>query len=154
MGLFDFLLFWRKKPKKESIKVEKEEKEEVLEKQEAVAPEPETVEKQPVQETVEVETPVEKNETEEETSVPTAHDEDVYLVKTHEAGGWQVIKENAQRATRKFDTQSECIEYCKQNESYLEEILNKYTKDFPEYLHEELLENIEKTITKAVITTT
>ena len=114
MGLFDFLLFWRKKPNKESVKVEKEKKEEVLEKQEAVAPEPEEVEVAPEPKPEVAEEPEE--EPEEEVTVPTASDEDVYEVRTHSDGGWQVIKKDGDRARRKFDTQAECIEYCKQNE--------------------------------------
>ncbi len=34
------------------------------------------------------------------------------------------------------------IKYCKQNKSFLEDTLKSYTKEFPEYLHSELLENI------------
>jgi hypothetical protein len=121
MGLFDFLLFWKKKPKKESVKVEQAKKTEVLEKQEAVAPEPEEPSEVLDKEVIAKEEPVveEKPVAEEEpkeVSIPAALDVDVYQVKTHDAGGWQVIKKDADRARRRFDTQSECIEYCKQNE--------------------------------------
>jgi homoaconitase/3-isopropylmalate dehydratase large subunit len=37
----------------------------------------------------------------------------LYEIRTHKDEGWQVIKKEASRARRRFDTQAECINYCK-----------------------------------------
>ncbi len=39
-----------------------------------------------------------------------------YQVRTHKEDGWQVIKKDGVRAVRRFATQAECIQYCKDND--------------------------------------
>lgn len=48
-------------------------------------------------------------------------------ITKHKDGGWQVKKEGAQRALRKFDTQKEAIEFAKQyeNEKGVDYIIHK-----------------------------
>lgn len=41
---------------------------------------------------------------------------DSFNVMLHPQGGWQVIKNQSKRARRRFDTQAQCIEFCKTNE--------------------------------------
>ena len=43
-------------------------------------------------------------------------DDTVYEVRTHDDGGWQVIKKGAERATRRLETQAKAIEYCKEHD--------------------------------------
>lgn len=52
---------------------------------------------------------------EEKVEEPVVEDE-VYQVKVHPEKGWQVLKKDAKRALRRFNTQSECIAYCKEND--------------------------------------
>lgn len=49
---------------------------------------------------------------------------EMYEVRTHKGDGWQVIKNGASRARRRFDTQAECINYCK-DMNYKFEIFKK-----------------------------
>ena len=95
------------KKKKPTAKVQEPERQVVQE--EVVVKEQEV----PVVETQEVE---EKASVQEEVKEPQQADVlDVYEVRTHDQGGWQVIKQGGKRATRRFDTQAQCIEFCKEN---------------------------------------
>ncbi len=48
----------------------------------------------------------------------------VYEIRTHKVEGWQVIKKGTSRARRRFETQAECINYCK-DMGYQFEIIKK-----------------------------
>lgn len=108
---------FRKKKKKAAQKVEqpvvKEEVvEEKVELEEDVHQEEVTAE--PIQEDVQEE---EKEEVEEKEESPKPRKRKaIHHVTKHKDGGWQVKKEGAQRALKRFGTQKEAIEYAKQIE--------------------------------------
>ena len=73
----------------------------------------------PVQQEVVEETPEEPEQVEvkeEKKAEPKKKRQAAMHITKHKDGGWQVKRENAQRALRKFETQKEAIEYAKQIE--------------------------------------
>lgn len=106
------------KPAVEPVKIETPKPVMVEETKEVVkAEETPVVKEEPTPETVEA---VEEEpkpevvvETKQKVSVKSTSVEDAYEVRTHKEDGWQVIKKGASRARRRFDTQAECINYCK-----------------------------------------
>ena len=70
--------------------------------------------KQEIKEEPKVEEP-KAEEKQEKKETPKKRQAAMHITK-HKDGGWQVKRENAQRALRKFDTQKEAIEYAKKIE--------------------------------------
>lgn len=115
MSFWSKLFGKKKKPVQEAVEpvVEKVEEPVVEEPVVEVVKEEPVVQEEPQEETPNVvEEKVE--EPQEETPVEEAP-EDIYEVRVHKEEGWQVIKKGGKRATRRFPTQSGCIEFCKEN---------------------------------------
>ena len=97
-GLFKKKKKKKQEPKVEEVKVVKEEK----------------VKEEPVVEEVKVEPKVEVVEKEEVKEEPKKRKrKPVNHITKHKDGGWQVKKEGAQRALKRFPTQKEAIEFAK-----------------------------------------
>jgi hypothetical protein len=123
-------LFGKKKKKEEPVVAEKPAVEVAVEEavEEAPMMEEEVVSEEPNVEEPEVVEPVveepeeEKEEEVVEAPIQEAPKEDVkveklvYEVKAHPDSGWQVIKQGNEKATKRTRTQSEAIEYCKEND--------------------------------------
>jgi hypothetical protein len=120
-------LFGKKKKKDEPKVVEKPEvREEVLEDapmmeaelvtETPLVVEPDQVEPEVLEPAVEKEEEVVKTPKEEAPEENLEVDKFVYEVRVHPDSGWQVIKQGNEKATKRTRTQSEAIEYCKDNE--------------------------------------
>ena len=83
-------------------------------KKEAQQETPKPVKQEVVEETPEE--PEKKDVKEEKKETPKKKRQAAMHITKHKDGGWQVKRENAQRALRKFDTQKEAIEYAKKIE--------------------------------------
>ncbi|MEC9484436.1 MAG: DUF2188 domain-containing protein [Candidatus Izemoplasma sp.] len=135
MGFFDFLKFWKKKQDNEVVKNDsdsddKESKpivdpvvppqaEPSPEVAPVVPPRPKPiVDENP--ERKDVHEPKEETESRPKPKADPVTEEDddepVYEVRTHDDGGWQVIKKGAERATRRLETQAKAIEYCEEHD--------------------------------------
>lgn len=114
-------LFGKKKKSEPVVKEEKKLVEET-----PVVEEPAVEEEPVVEETtvVEEEPVVEDTPVEKVVENVTEKDVEVYEVKPHKVEGWQVIKKGAARARRRFSTQAECINYCREM-SYKFELFGK-----------------------------
>ena len=96
-----FGLFKKKKKKAQPVEVKKEEKSVVVEEQEEVKQEEVAVTETTEVEKDVVEEPVKKKR------------KAINHITKHKDGGWQVKKEGAQRALKKFGTQKEAIDFAK-----------------------------------------
>ncbi len=92
--------------KKKKAKNQQEEKVEQVVKEEKIA-EPEIEEPVLEEEVLEVQ---DIEEEAEKVELP-----EIYEIRVHKDGGWQVIKKGASRARKRFRIQSECITFCREN---------------------------------------
>jgi len=106
--------------KRKQKKFENQKKDEVIEKEEIVIENQDSLDLTNESTETEVEEFVEKNQKDEDLKKEEVHEDSkpkkrktVYHVTKHSLGGWQIKKAGGERAIKRFETQLKAIEYAK-----------------------------------------